>query len=545
MNRPAPRWPIWRALLLAGFITLVRASPYPAPQDYGPTNTYGAGVQRSLRLMASSSPEQKKTVRVLFYGQSITEQYWSVMVGDQLRAWFPNANLIITNLAISYTSDLLWKTAETDIYPFYPDLMIFHDFGSIGRYEDIIARTRLRTTADLVLQTDLPVVPGDLVEPTDPHDPAGLTGAAWHNYYALPDVALRYGAELCDLRTYWKQYLARYGYAPLDLLRDHVHPNKHGDYVMAQLTQSCLRVDESFPDAEWRGAVADFVVGRDVHWTNGALSLPFVGNRVEAVLAGEAGAPVQVRIDGQPPSAIPELAAFARTDFYPGTRWLGITRITSRRPVIAEDWTLTVRDSITNDWPPRLSFSLEGSKTGPDGEGWSTNLFVSNSGRVVIDPDGWLMLFWAFLRPLPKLPEGHQIRWRSFIQGIDEFTPEIENPGLEPVVTLAHGLANGSHVLTLQAADESARNAIRAIRVFNPLARLQPPPPSPPVLSSPALRDGLLNFGVVGYGRSRYVVETASEAGGPWSAFTAAMSEPKVSLPASAERRFIRVRKID
>ena len=36
----------------------------------------GAGVQRTLTLLATSTQERRNTVRILFYGQSITEQEW-------------------------------------------------------------------------------------------------------------------------------------------------------------------------------------------------------------------------------------------------------------------------------------------------------------------------------------------------------------------------------------------------------------------------------------------------------------------------------------
>jgi RNA:NAD 2'-phosphotransferase (TPT1/KptA family) len=60
-----------------------------------------------------------------FYGQSITEQGWWKIVSEDLKTRFPNANLIIENRAIGgHSSQLLVKTAEADLYPFQPDLVI-------------------------------------------------------------------------------------------------------------------------------------------------------------------------------------------------------------------------------------------------------------------------------------------------------------------------------------------------------------------------------------------------------------------------------------
>ena len=49
-------------------------------------SSYGRHIQRTMRLLATSTPEHRNTVRVLFYGQSITEQAWSKIVSDDLRA---------------------------------------------------------------------------------------------------------------------------------------------------------------------------------------------------------------------------------------------------------------------------------------------------------------------------------------------------------------------------------------------------------------------------------------------------------------------------
>jgi hypothetical protein len=94
-------------------------------------------------------------VRILFYGQSITQQAWWKELERYLRATYPSANLIIENRAIGgHASQLLVKTAEADLYPFQPDLLIFHVYGSHLEYENIIRRVRERTCADILLQTD-------------------------------------------------------------------------------------------------------------------------------------------------------------------------------------------------------------------------------------------------------------------------------------------------------------------------------------------------------------------------------------------------------
>ena len=100
------------------------------PPNFGDTSGWGRNIQRTMRLLATSTPQKRNTVRVLFYGQSITEQRWCQAVADDLRARFPYANLVIENRALGgFGSQMLVKTSETDLYPFYPDLVIFRDQG--------------------------------------------------------------------------------------------------------------------------------------------------------------------------------------------------------------------------------------------------------------------------------------------------------------------------------------------------------------------------------------------------------------------------------
>ena len=163
------------------------AAPFPAPKNLGDPATLGLNIQRTMTLLATSTPVQRNTVRVLFYGQSITEQEWTKEVTADLRRRFPNANLLIENRAIGgHSSQLLVKTAEADLYPFQPDLMIFYVYGSHTDYESIIRRTRERTTAEILMQTDHATKDSDLTEPTDP---AKVSPAQWNsfmNYKFLP-----------------------------------------------------------------------------------------------------------------------------------------------------------------------------------------------------------------------------------------------------------------------------------------------------------------------------------------------------------------------
>ena len=50
-----------------------------------------------------------------------------MLVVEDLRRRFPHANLVVENRALGgFASQMLVKTAETDLYSFQPDLLIFH-----------------------------------------------------------------------------------------------------------------------------------------------------------------------------------------------------------------------------------------------------------------------------------------------------------------------------------------------------------------------------------------------------------------------------------
>ena len=164
--------------------------PVPPPED---PSALGVGVRRTMRLLATSTPQHRNKVRILFYGQSITEQEWSKQVADDLRRRFPHADLDIQNRAIGgFAAQWLIRPAEHDLYPFYPDLLIFHVYGANQEYEQIIENVRTRTTAEVLMQKDHvtawpPAVP-------DEKKDKGLWWDHMMNHVFLPGIAKKYGS---------------------------------------------------------------------------------------------------------------------------------------------------------------------------------------------------------------------------------------------------------------------------------------------------------------------------------------------------------------
>jgi hypothetical protein len=431
----------------------------------------GAGIQRTMTLLTTSTPRKRNTVRILFYGQSITEQKWWRDVADDLRRRFPNADLVIENRAIGgFAAQFLVKSAEADLYPFYPDLLIFHVYGDHRDYEKIIESVRRRTTAEILMQTDHVTKDEEIGEETDPRKLTPANWSAWMNHVFLPDTARKYGAELADVRAGWKAYLASNKLPASALLSDAVHLNDHGCRVMADLIKPYLRPLPDRREALWKNLVTTYTVGKDVRWKAGRLVLPFEGNRIDVLADAPSpgGASARVRIDGRPPSAFPELYTFTRASVYPGTPWPGVMRVGSEKPLLLEEWTVRIREA--DDDLKRFTFVVSGSKTGPDGEGASTERFVSRSGRIVLDPSDWGL---ARSREFTgkALPPGFTITWKVVEQFVDAYTaPAAPDPAREYATTLAQGLSNTGHTLEIRA-DNRTTVPLRAIRVYRPPLR--------------------------------------------------------------------------
>lgn len=441
--------------------------PVPEPAD---RDVLGHGIQRTMRLLATSTPTHQNTVRILFYGQSITEQDWSRQVADSLRKRFPNADLQIENRAIGgFASQMLIRPAEHDVYPFYPDLVIFHVYGSDREYEEIIRNIRSRTTAEVLMQRDH--VGAKLPDPKATQETdKGLWWDHHMNEERLPEIARTYGCGLVDIRGAWLRYLNANHLEPRALLKDDVHLNAQGCFVMARIVEQYLvyrpelAKKETAPTAP---PVRDIAIGKDVKWQNGHLTLEFTGNRVDLLpAAGAKGGHVQIRIDGKAPSEHGECYAFTRPTPNPWVAPLALARVDHNSPLLAEDWTLKVTavegaDPKTATW----RYDVSGSQTGPDGSGISDAVFVSKSGRVKIEPASFFRGF------SPPLSVGQTITWHSYLLGTDTYSllPSAQSPSMDNAVILAQGLTNGPHHLELTLDDtKSAPPTLKALRVYQP-----------------------------------------------------------------------------
>ncbi len=403
-------------------------------------NPSAAFIQRSMRQLSESTPENPGRLRVLFYGQSITAQSWTKTVEKELRQRFPSAQFEFHNPAIGgFTSPSLVRTAEHDLYPWYPDLLIFHVYGPIEQYEEIIRTTRQRTTAEIVLTTDhihVQQANQDEIDDSDDSHSAQIV-----------EVAKKYDCMLIDVRAKWRAHIEAQKLPAKDLLRDHIHLNDAGCALMARFVgEELVSLPQPGDGAPSSGRVQRVELASLGRNADGSVELPFAGNRVVAVSDGK-GVPMAagaLSLDGRPVEAASEMWAATLPSPGPFIWMPAIKQVRFETPPGAQKWTLSLLPDSTPDGK-KLHFKVEGSVTGADGEGWSDQRFVSPSGRVVVEPSDWHVA-WPLGYRKKTLPEGFQVKWSTY----QTATPHYKAAPLHTQTVLVQGCANASHVLRIE-----------------------------------------------------------------------------------------------
>ena len=426
-----------------------------------------------------------RPVRILFYGQSITEQGWWLRTVEHLHKSFPNAVLQVENRAIgAHTSDRLLRTAEADLYPYQPDLVVFHVYGDHHQYASIIESIRKRTTSDVLIATDHITNDSQVGEDTNrarltfctwlyrlkgsSSEPDRLANwAAWRNHVFLPDIATKYGAKLADVRSAWKAYLRSHHLKANQLLVDDIHLNAEGQALMANIINASLSEEASLPARPADDRVVERPVDAASH-SGERLRIPFDGNRIDALLKPGGAGGQDVAVDGQPPCKSGQALAITRTTPYPHSNWPTLLRVSRGvTPLLAESWTVTVRGA--DEALKNFRFDVSGSVTGPDGSGTSTAKFVSKSGRVVINPEDWNLWFAkAVLKT--TIPDGFLVQWTATCHGADSLPSTPSSVGID-TVTLVEGITNGKHVLDMPL---SAASSVASLRIYRPLLGREP-----------------------------------------------------------------------
>jgi len=445
-----------RALLLS--VIAATASVATAAE-----NPSAAFIQRTMKTLEESTAENPAHVRVMFYGQSITAQAWTQIVQKQLARRYPTVHFEFRNAAIGgYTSNVLVRTADHDLYPWYPDLLLFHVYGPMEPYEEIVKRVRERTSAEIVIWTShLNIV--------SPAEPDKINTSHDERAEKIREVAPKYDCMLIDLREKWRKHLAETGLAVKDLLSDSVHLNPQGCELYARLIGEELVRDPSLGDnPKAAGTIRTIAADAPevVRGADGRITLRFTGNRVVAVSdgSGAAGAKAAVLLDGQPMEGVKELWAISRPSVGPAGIWMpAVNHIGFERPLLEEEWTLTCLPDSTPDGQ-KIHFKLQGTATGDDGEGWNTERFVSRSQRAIVEPADWRVA-WTLGYRKATLPEGFKVTWRSYPMLTRTYEPRPAGTR----TLLVQGCASQAHELTL--IPEGGPLGIGAFVVHAPAAR--------------------------------------------------------------------------
>ncbi len=450
------------AFLLVLALAAAQSDPAPAPPEK--PELLGVGVQRTMQLLAGSTAEKPNRVKILFYGQSITAgDGWAKLVTEDLSRRYPHARIEARNLAISgFSSQLLVRTTDHDVLPFYPDLMIFHVYGSHSDYDALIRKVRSRTTADVLMQSD------HVTEWPEPKASGNFwtEQKAWGdkmNYFLLPAIAEKYGCAFHPQRWEWVRYLKDHGLEPKALLSDNVHLNPRGHRLMAQLLSRYLVHRPELPADAWK----DRVRSVKPEWKDGVLRVEFDGNRVEAIAGAGPAGEADVLVDGKAPSSFAGCHTITRATTAPGGWFPALKHVAWNTVPVVETWTARIGGAAPGG--KDFAFEVRGSVTGPDGAGRGGEKFVSKSGRVVIEPADW-SFDYAWNVSKKAVPEGFEVSWKVVRLGADQISVAPDADPAPAPILLASDLPPGKHVLELRAG-KGPPPPLRELRVYSPPIR--------------------------------------------------------------------------
>ncbi len=462
--------PWFRVLLLALCLAAPAAAALLPHSPLIPTGEELARLSRVRSLLNSATPTRRQPVHIVFYGQSITLGPWWHTVASELRRLYPNVDFRIENRAISGFQDwALARTVVADLIPVQPDLVIFHAYGTDNGTDSFLRQLRQQTIADVLVQTDHLHLDRSMEEETDPATLTTTNAIPYRNYVRLPADCARHGACLARVRDAWKAYCRSNSVAPHALLADGIHPNADGYQLMAECVLAYLQPGHDTGDADHSPRAQTLTLGVDAHWRAGVLECDFTGNCVMARWTGPLNGDVEVWVDGRRATRHPELLGFSRVSAAHFSGWPTLSQVGFVAPLQEETWTLTPFNVTQGGL--NFAFRVAGSRTGPDGEGTNTVRFVSNSGRVVIEPmDHWIPLA-VYYSDHRQLPDGFSASWSVDRRCLDPLPDAQEPPeDLGSRIRLVEGLADAPHRLRLVQLGPSKPNIV-GLQAYSPAGK--------------------------------------------------------------------------
>jgi hypothetical protein len=441
-------------------------------------------IARTLEIIRTSTPSNRKVLKVLFYGQSITRSGWEGAVLDHWAQRYPNTVFEFQNRAIGGFDALqLVRTTGQDITAFYPDLIVFHVYGNHHAYEDIIRLLRSHTAADVILQTDhgdlLPDLPCreglrlSLQKQPGCRGTLWLTQREWHDemsYHKIPAFGRKYGVAVEPQRGWWRTYLLRNHLAASSLLVDDIHPNAQGKALLAAFFNQYFDdlVDRWHGETEQNVTSVPFDLAR---LNQQSATFSFEGSRVELLSTRPLAQLPSVSVDGGAPKDMDGCYQATRASSIETVPdWPALRQVALHKDHVAEEWVATI-SHVTPD-QTYFTFAVKGSVSGDDGTGDAHHDFRSKTGNVSIETDDW-MVGRAFESSHTPLPDPFFLHWS--VQYVCGNTPEVidlGNGSMQYRYVLATGISNTTHVLTLTAASDvplgSALANATELRTYRP-----------------------------------------------------------------------------
>jgi len=384
------------------------------PYDISPRPDDGRNLALSVAKWEGRAGIPGEPFRVWAVGASWTGGLASMnyRLENAIRQRFPKAPPI--EFKSQTGSGCPWNYARGWISQFVladqPDLILIYTHGDPEKLDLMLADIRRHSTADII-------VPSLHLMGHEDADP-GRWVEVFQAGYGFPisaqrEVCRKHGVEFVENRRELAEYLTRIGSKPSALLSDAAHENEHGlcrtwDNIVRHIAKPA-RFDYDFESRERRllaspptkSATETVVLSSGWSAADGIvrasraderIKVEFTGSRIDILgRAIKGGGTARVLIDGQPADEAPvfystyikpQPISFPWKIAGPGPGDVGPHAVELATNLVPQTWTITLT-SETGD------YRLDGSVTGPDGEGNSTKPFTSKSGQIRIDPDLW------------------------------------------------------------------------------------------------------------------------------------------------------------
>jgi len=339
-------------------------------------------------------------------------------------------------------------------------------YGDARSLDTIFSNVRKRNTSDILVYTHHYNWVSDPEKLEDRLHALGRSVAEWY------ELAEKYQMELAPVYRDWPLFFRKHDWGINEVMGDTVHSNVHhngaGHTLLAKLVLRNFRhhpgAPATFPEAVTQVDLHGQAVTTKGAWQGdgrglraaekgASLKLAFDGNRVDVLpLSCASPGSARILIDGKSPAEFHELYYCTLPSKGPYIWMPAIKRIDLGEGILPriEEWTLTPFDVDLRK--KSLSFRLEGSVTGPDGEGSKAADFVSKSGRIKIARKDFHIIWPCTYRKKDRLPEGYKVTWEVRPLFVDPWCPAASADPAAPLpVTLVKGLPNSRHTIEVVA----------------------------------------------------------------------------------------------